>query len=484
MEVSSAGEKRFLSDYAAALGDDQAALFVGAGVSQAAGYPSWRDLLADIGEELSVRSKDIQDLAALAQWSIQESGSRNRVRDVIRREIGPNRPLTATNRILARLPTRSYWTTNYDKLIERSFDEISRPYDVISSAADLSTRASPGAARIFKMHGTVDQLADVVISTDDYELFRKSRGPFLPLLQAQMTSMSMLFVGMSLTDPNVKHVLALIRESFSDNPPDHFALVKPPQASEFEDRAEFASRLRQHELWARDLRRYGLTAVEVDDYAEIPNLLNALERQVARQRVWISGSWPVENFGDDGSKAYAVARGIGDAMGRSGLKLIHGLGLVVGSAALTGFLEALQESGGWDLDRRLITRPFPQPPGEDQPDRQKWTALRKELARLAGVAVFIGGVKFSDGRATIAEGVREEYLLAKAAGSYLLPIGATGGAAAKIVEELIGSDVPSRGKAAQRPSNEDLKALANADASHSELIERAVALIRKATQAG
>lgn len=479
--MASAGEKRFLEEYSAALGDDQAAVFVGAGVSQAAGYPSWRSLLGEIGDELSVSSKDVHDLAALAQWSIQESGSRNRVRDVIRREISPDRPLTATNRILARLPTRAYWTTNYDKLIERSFEEINRPFDVVASATDLSTRSSPGAARIFKMHGTIDRPSEVVISTDDYELFRKSRGAFLPLLQAHMTSMSMLFVGMSLTDPNVKQVLALIRESFSDNPPDHFALVKPPQASDFADRAGFESRHRQHELWARDLRRYGLTAVEVDDYAEIPKLLEALEREVARQRVWVSGSWPDENFGADGAKAYAVARGVGNAVGHLGLKLINGLGLVVGSAALTGFLEALQDAGSWDLDRRLITRPFPQPLGGADPDREQWAALRAELARLSGVAVFIGGKKASNGTMKVADGVLDEFEAAKKAGAFLLPIGATGGAAERIAKELVGSDLAPRGKAAQRPSNDDLRALADKSASISELVERSLGIIRKVT---
>jgi len=39
----------------------------------------------------------------------------------------------------------------------------------------------------------------------------------------------------------------------------------------------------------------------------------------------------------------------------------RGSGLTVGSAAISGFLSALQRRGSWDLERRLIARPFPQP---------------------------------------------------------------------------------------------------------------------------
>jgi len=45
-------------------------------------------------------------------------------------------------------------------------------------------------------------------------------------------------------------------------------------------------------LWAKDLRRYGLVAVEIDDYDEVPSLLREVERRVAALRVWVSGSWP------------------------------------------------------------------------------------------------------------------------------------------------------------------------------------------------
>jgi hypothetical protein len=451
--------------------DDAGAIFIGAGVSMGAGYPSWASLLREIGEELGVKTSDVHDLAALAQWSIQESGGSTKVKTVIREQIAPDKPIPASLEVIARLPTRHIWTTNYDRLVERAFAQINRPIDPISGPKDLSLRARPGAVRLYKMHGSVDRLDDIVISTDDYEMFKSRRGAYLPLLQAHLTSMSILFVGLSFTDPNVKHVLSLIRESFTDEPPEHFAIVRPPQKDDYDNDTEYEARTAQHNLWAKDLRRYGLIAVEIDDYSEVPDLLRQLEHRVARHRVWVSGSWPVGTADEDATRAYEVAMGIGDLVGSMGLTLVSGAGLVVGSATIAGFLDALRLEGGWDLERRLIARPFPQPLEGKSPDRAQWTALREELARLAGTIIFVGGAKSVDGKTVNADGVMQEADLAGAAGAFMLPIGATGGAAKIIADRLIGSDLPSSGGNAQRPSNDELEALSRPDITNGEILK-------------
>jgi hypothetical protein len=350
---------RFLKEFPKSLGDDAGAVFVGAGVSVGAGYPSWQALLKEIGEELGVSSSDVHDLAALAQWHVRKSAGYTRIRQVIRDEIGVEHPVPETLEIVSRLPVRHVWTTNYDRLIERAFAAIGRPIDAISGSADLAIRPRPGASRLYKMHGSVDRLDDIVIATDDYELFRKNRGAYLPLLQAHLTSFSMLFVGLSFADPNVRHVLSLIRESFTDAPPEHFALVRPPRRKDFKKKVEFEARLRQHSLWAEDLRRYGLLAVEVDDFDEIPGLLTEVERGVARDRVWVSGSWPVGGAGSPKAAfVHEVASEVGAMVGDMGLALVSGAGVLVASASISGFMSSMQADRrmgfGTSIDRSLV----------------------------------------------------------------------------------------------------------------------------------
>jgi Sir2- and TIR-associating SLOG family/SIR2-like domain len=449
--------ERFIKEFPKAVSDDAAAIFVGAGASIGAGYPSWKDLLHDIGEELGVRSSDIFDLAALAQWSIRKSAGKTRILNVIREQIGVDRPVPVPLEVIARLPIRTIWTTNYDRLIERAFGAIGRPIDVISGKNDLAIRSRAGAARLYKMHGTVDRLDDIVISTDDYELYRSNRGAFLPLLQAHMTSLSMLFIGLSFTDPNIRHVLSLIRESFHTAPPEHFAIVRPPHREEYSSDDEFHARLTQHNLWADDLLRYGLQVVEIESYNEVPELLQNVERRVASNRVWVSGSWPIEH--PESAYLTEIATRIGKGIGSAGLALVSGSGMTVSAAAVSGFLDALQKSGSWDLERRLLVRPFGQPVKGNEPNHLQWAELRNEMARISGSIVFIGGARLDGGVLIDAKGVFDERTAANAAGSFLLPIGASGGAAKAIATELVGSSLPWRGIEAQRPSDNELHRL-------------------------
>lgn len=453
-------------------------MFVGAGVSMGAGYPSWRGLLKEIGEELEINAADVDDLAALAQWHVRKTSGYQRIRQVIKREIGVDRPLTEAVRTIARLPIRHIWTTNYDRLIERGFEEISRPIDPVSSQGNISTRAGAGAARLYKMHGSIEILEDIIIATEDYELFRAKRGAYLPLLFGQLASYSFLFVGLSFSDPNIRHVLSLLRESFSESPPEHFAIVQRPQRKDYKTKAEHQARLRQHSLWADDLLRYGLAVVEVDDFAEIDTLLHDVERRVADDRVWISGSWPVGGAGRERAAfVHEVSERLGSRVGDAGYALVSGAGLLVGSASISGFLSSLQRTHSWELGQRLIVRPFPQPFGGGAPDKDQWTLLRKEMARVTGTVIFVGGTKEENGQLIDANGVFEEVEIAKAAGARLLPIGATGGAAAAIAQQLIGSDLPATGAGKRRPTDAALKRLASSKFSPSQLVDETMKVL-------
>lgn len=475
--------ERFLSEFSKAVADDASAIFVGAGVSMGAGYPSWKDLLKDIGDELGVRSDDVYDLTALAQWSIRKSAGKTQVLKVIRDEIAPERPIPEVLDIIARLPCRNLWTTNYDRLIERSFAGIGRPIDPVSCARDLSIRSRAGATRLFKMHGTVENLNDIVISTDDYELYRVNRGSFLTVLQAHMTSFSMLFVGLSFSDPNVRHVLAMIRESFSASPPEHFAIVRPPQRASYSSDDHFNAHLTQHKLWSEDLLRYGLRVVEVDSYDEVPALLREVERRIARDRVWVSGSWPVGAVGsDDAAYVTEIARLLGRALAAENYCLVTGGGLTVGSASISGFLDGLQRTGVWDLDRRLIARPFPQAIGSETPKPAHWAALRQEMARVSGTVIFLGGAKDGDGKTLVADGVLAEFEAANKADCNLLPVSCTGQAAA-VISTLDTNRVKTGVASASRwPTSQELAQLAEKESP--ELVVQRVMKVLKRMSSG
>ena len=450
---------KFISEYAEAILDNSAGLFVGAGLSRAAGYPDWKELLRDIGTELGVDVDDVADLAALAQWSIQERGDRSPVLRVVDRDIGVQHPIPASVSQLARLPIRHIWTTNYDELIERALTKIGRPYRVRASESDLALGTVPGAALIYKMHGTIDDLSNIVISTDDYELYRRTRSAFLPLLQSHLTSLTMLFTGLSFSDPNLRYVLALIREAFKDSPPQHYGLARRPQRRDFVDEEIFRSKLTQYKYWSKDLRRYGITIVDFDGYDEIENYLDALRKKVAQARVWVSGSWPIE-MQDQQPQVYQLSEKVGALLAQRDLFLVTGFGLVVGSASIAGFLDGLAKRGVWEPGSRLIARPFPQSPKRRKVYGER---IRAELSQVAGTVIFIGGLKQRDQSVEVADGVFAEYQQALEAGCFLIPIGAFGGSAQELASRIRGSDIPVDGPGAQRPTDEQLDKLSVPD---------------------
>jgi hypothetical protein len=150
---------------------------------------------------------------------------------------------------------------------------------------------------------------------------------------------------------------------------------------------------------------------------------------------------------------------VGHGIGSAGFDLVSGSGVTIGAAAVSGFLDALQRAGSWDLERRLLVRPFPQPITRAGPNQQQWEALRAEMARVSGAIVFIGGAKLQDGELVESEGVLDERVAADRVRAFLLPVGASGGAAKAIAEDLIGSSMPFEGIEARRPSDAELRPL-------------------------
>ena len=125
----------------------------------------------------------------------------------------------------------------------------------------------------------------------------------------------------------------------------------------------------------------------------------------------------------------------------------------------------------------MIARPFPQPLNGREPDREQWQLLRNELGRLSGIAIF-GGLKIVGGKLVDADGVLAEYEVARTHGSFLLPIGATGGAASIIAKKLIGSSATQL-KKLRCPSKTELNQLSDKRKSPAELVRLAMSIIKK-----
>jgi hypothetical protein len=414
-------QKDFIDVYAKSLLQGTAGLFIGAGLSMRAGYPSWRELLRDMADEIGLDVDQETDLAGLVQFCLNKAGrTRTRLARMITEHFGEEKPIPPVFRSLARLPLRHIWTTNYDTLPERAWREQRKRLDMKSRDKDV-TRENPWChATLYKMHGTVDHPSEVVIAKSDYEAYRRTRPGFYHLLTGQLISRNMLFMGISFTDPNLNHLFTMIREAFDDVPPEHFAIVRHPKRTDYKTQNQFDYAKRRHTLWVDDLQNYGIQCVEVDEYEDVDALIEAVERRIGMSSIMVSGTFP--EAGDPKVRGHVetIAQEVGRLIARRQLRLVSGFGLVIGSAALSGM-----PNFEWSLN----LRPFPQLIPDGWKPEDYYQRYREDLVKQAGACIFISGVK-DDG--SPADGVMREFDIALAAQRYPIPIGATGGAAAEI----------------------------------------------------
>jgi hypothetical protein len=323
-----------------------AAAFIGAGLSQRAGYPGWKRLLRDIAKELGLDVELEHDLAAVAQYHVNRAvGKRNQLARLIAQEFPPKADAPEPFRIVARLPLRHVWTTNYDSLTETAWRNERKLLDVKSRNEDLGVDKPWAHTILYKMHGSVDHPADVVIAKDDYELYRSLRPGFLQVLTGHLASKQLLFLGFSFTDPNLAHLFGSIRESFRENGPEHYAIArKPALGSGINAKKRLKTDQIRHRLWVEDLQRYGIQTLEIDEYEDIDDILREVEMSLALRSVMISGSFPdvldPANI-DRRRQIEAVARGVGRLIAERGKRLVSGFGLVVGSASISGALDVI-----------------------------------------------------------------------------------------------------------------------------------------------
>lgn len=112
-----------MREYAQSIITGDAAVFIGAGLSHEAGYLGWADLLKDKAVEIGLDvEKEKDDLISLAQYYLNNKRQRTQINDAIRNFFAPRQNInpTQTHLLLSALPIRSYWTTNCDRMLEKT----------------------------------------------------------------------------------------------------------------------------------------------------------------------------------------------------------------------------------------------------------------------------------------------------------------------------------------------------------------------------
>lgn len=428
--------KRVIATLLSELTEGNLAIFAGAGLSAPAGFVSWQELLRPIAEDLDLDVEKETDLIALAQYHCNtNAANRSKLNQLLINTLSDDVNVTTNHRILARLPISTYWTTNYDKLIEKSLTEAGKVPDTKYSIEQLSFTKRGRDAVVYKMHGDIENPEKAIITKDDYERYHLDMKHFLNALSGDIISKSFLFLGFSFTDPNLDYILSRVRIAYSKDQKQHYCIQKMVAPLAGESPADTDYRQRKQELFIGDLLRFGIKTILVTDYAEITDILRQLEWAYKRKTIFLSGSaHEYDRWQSD--EAQRFINSLAKDIAGLGLRIVSGFGLGVGSSVITGVLENLYMSGKRLDSEQLILRPFPQYAVGQRPVEQLWHEYRTDMIAYSGIAIFIFGNKIKDSNIVLADGVMKEFEIAKSHGCLLIPVAATGYAAREIYQKL------------------------------------------------
>lgn len=421
--------KQFYKDVLDSLQSQSLAVFAGAGLSKSAGFVDWKGLLKDIADDLGLSIDLEDDLISLAQYNENKVGGRSMLNQKIISEFNEEVDLTENHSILARLPIHTYWTTNYDDLIERALKDSKRIADVKHSVSQLNYSRPRRDAVVYKMHGDATLPNEATLTKDDYERYFNDKAPFVTALSGDLVSKLFVFIGFSFTDPNLDFILSRVRFYMKGASRHHYFFVKRIQQGDsgIKDKLDFEYKLKKQQLFIEDLRRFKLQPVYVDSYTEITSILKEIETLYKKKTVLISGS--AEEYGKwNQESAQQFVHKLSSRLIKENLRIVNGFGWGVGSAVINGALEQIySKPEKFDQDQ-LVVRPFPQFKTGSKELNQLWTEYRNTMIEYAGVALFLFGNRKDNDTTKIvkAEGMKEEFEIAKTKGLFLLPIKSTG----------------------------------------------------------
>lgn len=426
----------FIDKYVKEIKDNNAAMFIGAGFSKSSGYVDWKNLLRNIAEDLELDIDKEYDLVSLAQYFYNKNRNRSIINDIIFDEFSKDKSIGENHRIIARLPILTYWTTNYDSLIEDALNEANRIVDVKYNNKHLSLTKTHRDAIVYKMHGDKNNPDEAILIKDDYEKYYRNHAQFITALSGDLISKTFLFIGFSFSDPNIDYILSRIRIEYDgQNNRQHYAIMRKVKKDNYNNSADYEYAHRKHDLFIDDLKRYNIRVLLIDEYSEITDILNEISKRLNHNNIFISGSAHIYGHYDK-NDALEFIQLLSKNLIKKDFNIISGFGLGVGSSVIIGALQEIYMNMKSVYEERLLLRPFPQGIENDTTRQALWKKYREDMISRAGVSIFLFGNKLNDSRIILADGMKSELQIAVERHNLVVPVGCTGFVAQEIWENI------------------------------------------------
>ena len=271
-----------LETLARSIAERRVILFAGAGLSISLGLPSWRDLIDNMCVAVGLDPNGIagaDSYRTLAEYYRLKQGNVESLRRWMDQSWASSRDRvlrSPIHKLVIELDFPIIYTTNYDRNFETAYEAHGKPYVKIANARDLA-RVTPDATQIIKFHGDFDDETSLVITETDYFNRLRFDSPLDVKFRADALGKSVLFVGYSMSDMNIRFLLHWLWRTWQES---GYREDRPPS---------FIFMTHENEMEAAVLRQWGVVALVGNRPDPEQAVGGFLEDLVARSRAALSG---------------------------------------------------------------------------------------------------------------------------------------------------------------------------------------------------
>ncbi|HIF9379199.1 TPA: SIR2 family protein [Photobacterium damselae] len=224
--------------------------FIGAGLSKDGGFPTWKEHLKAQGRTAGLDSEEVDQLITNGEYEqvihkIEQRGYLEAFEQELEDAFCHVKQIPETTQIIAKLFTDTVITTNYDKLLECTFEnEMDKAVEVIDNREPNKLR-DVDKVSVIKLHGDINTPQHCIMSQNHYNAAYGFGQIDLTLsipkfLKSTFTNSSLLFLGCSLNNDRTVDVFRRIKQRAREDGltlPKHFSIEQVPfcEQDEFDE---------------------------------------------------------------------------------------------------------------------------------------------------------------------------------------------------------------------------------------------------------
>lgn len=201
--------------------------FIGAGFSSGLGLPDWDTLLREVCKEVAdiPEYDDIKrccngDYLQIAEYLyIKSDRSIGPLRHKLSTLLHPNGTCldSAPHVELVNLNSQQIYTTNYDEVIEHTFRSLGHPYAFVALPKHIAA-ANTAKTQVVKYHGDLRFDSSLVLTESSYYSRLEFESPMDLKFRSDLLGQSVLFIGYSFRDINIRIIWFKLMEMMRDVP--------------------------------------------------------------------------------------------------------------------------------------------------------------------------------------------------------------------------------------------------------------------------